>query len=74
MGDEGCVIGVGDEVPSKLDSRIYAFGLATIGEKSYIPKNVKVGKNTAISGKTETSDYPDGELKSGEYIIKAGEM
>lgn len=72
--DEGCVIGVGDEVSSKLDSRIYAFGLATIGEKSYIPKNVKIGKNTAISGKTETSDYPDGELKSGEYIIKAGEM
>ena len=72
--DDGCMIGVGDEAPSKLDSRIYAFGLATIGEKSYIPKNVKVGKNTAISGKTETSDYPDGELKSGEYIIKAGEM
>ena len=72
--DEGCIIGVGDEAPSKLDSRIYAFGLATIGEKSYIPKNVKVGKNTAISGRTETSDYPNGELLSGEYIIKAGEM
>ena len=72
--DDGCVIGVGEEAPSKLDSRIYAFGLATIGEKSYIPKNVKIGKNTAISGRTETSDYPDGELKSGEYIIKAGEM
>ena len=72
--DDGCVIGVGDEAPSKLDSRIYAFGLATIGEKSYIPKNVKIGKNTAISGRTETADYPDGELKSGEYIIKAGEM
>ena len=72
--DDGCVIGTGEEAPSKLDSRIYAFGLATIGEKSYIPKNVRVGKNTAISGKTETADYPDGELKSGEYIIKAGEM
>ena len=72
--DDGCMIGVGDEAPSKLDSRIYAFGLATIGEKSYIPKNVKVGKNTAISGRTETSDYPNGELLSGEYIIKAGEM
>ena len=72
--DDGCLIGVGDEAPSKLDSRIYAFGLATIGEKSYIPKNVKIGKNTAISGRTETSDYPNGELVSGEYIIKAGEM
>lgn len=72
--DDGCIIGAGDEAPSKLDSRIYAFGLATIGEKSYIPKNVTIGKNTAISGKTEASDYPNGELKSGEYIIKAGEM
>ena len=72
--DDGCIIGAGDEAPSKLDSRIYAFGIATIGEKSYIPKNVKIGKNTAISGKTEPADYPDGELKSGEYIIKAGEV
>jgi glucose-1-phosphate adenylyltransferase len=72
--DEGCTIGVGEEAPSKLDARIYAFGLATIGEKSYIPKNIRVGKNTAISGKTEAEDYPNGELRSGEYIVKAGEM
>ncbi|MBQ9701036.1 MAG: glucose-1-phosphate adenylyltransferase, partial [Lachnospiraceae bacterium] len=62
------------EAPSKLDPRIYAFGLATIGEKSYVPKGVRVGKNTAISGKTAPEDYPDGELKSGEYIVKAGDM
>ena len=72
--DNNCIIGVGNEAPSKLDSRIYAFGLATIGEKSYIPKNVKIGRNTAISGKTELADYPNGELQSGEYIVKAGEM
>ena len=72
--DNNCIIGVGNEAPSKLDSRIYAFGLATIGEKSYIPKNVKIGRNTAISGKTEPADYPNGELQSGEYIVKAGEM
>ena len=72
--DDGCTIGVGEEAPSKLDARIYAFGLATIGEKSYIPKNVKIGKNTAVSGKTEAADYPNGELLSGEYIVKAGEM
>ena len=44
----------------------------TIGENSYIPPNVKVGKNTAISGITEEEDYPGGELESGNYIIKAG--
>lgn len=72
--DNNTEIGVGEEAPSKLDKKIYAFGLATIGEKTYIPKNVKIGKNTAVMGRTEISDYHDGVLESGEYIIKAGEM
>ena len=66
-------IGVGEEAESKLNSSIYAFGLATIGEKTIIPANVTIGKNTAIRGVTEQSDYPQGELVSGGYIIKAGE-
>ena len=70
---ENCEIGVGQEKESKLDPRIYAFGLATIGEKSVIPANVKIGKNTAISGETSFEDYPNGVLESGEYIVKAGE-
>ena len=32
--------------------KIYNSGLVTIGEWSVIPDNVKVGKNTAISGET----------------------
>ncbi len=70
---ENCEIGVGEEAESKLDPRIYAFGLATIGEKSVIPANVKIGKNTAISGETTLEDYNEGVLESGEYIVKAGE-
>lgn len=72
--DDNTEIGIGEEAPSKLDKKIYAFGLATIGEKTYIPKDVKIGKNTAVMGQTELSDYHDGVLESGEYIIKAGEM
>lgn len=72
--EKNCEIGVGDDAPSKLNPGIYAFGLATIGENSYIPSNVKIGKNTAISGQTTSADYPDGVLASGEYIIKAGDM
>ena len=41
---------------------------------SSIPDGVKIGKNVAISGKTEITDYPDGKLPSGGYIIKAGEI
>ena len=53
--------------------QIYSFGLVTIGENSVIPDGVTIGKNTAISGVTTPEDYPDGNLKSGGSIIKAGE-
>ena len=66
------VLGVGEEVPNKVKPNIYSFGLVTVGEKTYIPANVKVCKNTAISGKTTPEDYPDGVLESGETLIKAG--
>ncbi len=67
------VLGTGDEVPNKLEAKIYSFGLVTIGDRSVIPENVRIGKNTAISGITEASDYPDGVLASGETIMKAGD-
>ncbi|SFG18685.1 glucose-1-phosphate adenylyltransferase [Lachnospiraceae bacterium C7] len=76
---EGCeigdnaVLGIGEEVPNKMNAKVYAFGLATVGENSYVPKGVKIGKNTAILGKTTVEDYPDGTLASGESIIKAGD-
>ncbi len=70
----GAVLGVGEEVPNKVKPNIYSFGLVTVGENSYIPANVKVGKNTAISGITTPEDYPDGMLESGETLIKAGEI
>ncbi len=72
IGD-GVVLGAGEEAPNKLNPSIYSFGLVTIGENSVIPKNVRIGKNTAIAGVTEAADYPDGELASGEVIIKEGD-
>ena len=47
--------------------------MTVIGEGTVIPDGVTIGKNVAISGKTEPSDYPDGKLPSGDYIVKAGE-
>lgn len=70
---EGVVMGVGEERANELKPGIYAFGLVTIGENSYIPANVKIGKNTAISGQTIPDDYPDGILESGKSIMKAGD-
>ncbi len=67
------VLGIGPDVPNKVKPNIYSFGLVTIGENSVIPDGVQIGKNTAISGVTESRDYPDGVLESGETLIKVGE-
>ncbi len=70
---EGAVLGVGEEAPNVLNESIYSFGLVTVGEDTVIPENVRIGKNTAISGKTVHEDYPNGELAGGQVIIKAGD-
>ena len=68
---ENARIGVFPEKPNRLKPDVYSGGLVTIGEESVIPPGVEIGKNTAIIGRTEVSDYPDGILESGESIIKA---
>lgn len=70
----GVVMGIGEDVPNKFKPNVYAGGLVTVGEFSAIPANVKIGKNTAISGMTVPEDYPGGVLESGESIIKDGGM
>lgn len=68
-----CVLGGGEDVPNKVKPDVYSFGLVTIGENSVVPNDVKIGMNTAIAGVTETADYPNGILESGETLIKAGD-
>ena len=70
---ENVELGVGEEAPNVKLPKIYNSGLVTIGENSVIPSDVKVGKNTAISGVTTPEDYANGVLVSGGIIIKAGE-
>ena len=71
--EDGVTLGVGESAPNKLNASIYSFDLVTVGDDSVIPENVTVGKNTAISGVTDKEDYPNGQLASGEVIIKAGD-
>ena len=74
MIGENVVTNIGEDIPNQLKPKIYSFGLTTIGEGSIIPSNVKIGKNTAISGETVPEDYPDGVLESGETLIKEGDL
>ena len=70
---ENTKLGVGEYAESKLSTKVYAFDLVVVGDDSVIPANVSIGKNVAIRGVTTEKDYPDHELESGGYIIKAGE-
>ena len=73
VGDN-VVIGDGEYADSELNQKIYNCDLTVIGEDSVIPDGVTIGKNVAISGITEKSDYDKGKLPSGGYIVKAGEL
>lgn len=73
IGDN-VTLGIGSDVPNKMKPDIYNSGLVTIGEKTVIPADVQIGKNTALSGVTSKEDYVGGVLESGETLIKAGDM
>ena len=73
IGDN-VTLGIGSDVPNKMRPDIYNSGLVTIGEKTVIPADVQIGKNTALSGVTSKEDYVGGVLESGETLIKAGDM
>ncbi|MDO4555562.1 MAG: glucose-1-phosphate adenylyltransferase [Lachnospiraceae bacterium] len=67
-------MGVFEEAPNTVAPHIYSYGLVTVGEQTLIPEGVKIGKNVAIKGETTLEDYEDGILKSGETLIKAGDL
>ena len=73
IGDH-VTMGIGSDVPNRVKPDIYSFGLVTIGENTVIPSDVRIGKNTAISGVTVKEDYSNDTLESGETLIKAGEL
>ena len=66
-------LGIGEEAENDTAPHIYNHGLVTVGEKSVIPDDVSVGKNSVVAGITENGDYPEGVLPSGKSLIKAGD-
>ena len=66
-------LGIGDERENDTRPDIYDHGLVTVGERSFVPGGVSVGKNSVLSGRLELSDFPNKELQPGSTLIKAGE-
>ncbi len=67
------LLGVGEEAENDVAPHIYNQGVVTVGERSVIPKGIKIGKNSVVFGVTQEEDYKDSALPSGRTLIKAGE-
>ncbi|PKM95274.1 MAG: glucose-1-phosphate adenylyltransferase [Firmicutes bacterium HGW-Firmicutes-1] len=68
IGD-GVKLGYGDYSINKELPNIYESGLTVIGEKTFIPNNVVVGKNCALYGKLNSANFLNNRLESGENLI-----
>ena len=66
-------LGVGQEAENDTAPHIYNHGIVTVGERSVIPNDITVGKNSVIFGITTSVDYEQGCLPGGKSLIKAGE-
>lgn len=66
-------LGVGEEAENETAPHIYNHGIVTVGEKSVIPNDISMGKNSVVFGTTTAEDYENSRLESGKTLIKAGE-
>ncbi|MBO6015859.1 MAG: glucose-1-phosphate adenylyltransferase [Lachnospiraceae bacterium] len=66
-------LGIGEEIENETDPHIYNNGLVTVGERSIVPSNISVGRNTVIFGDTKEEDYQDHYLPSGRTLMKVGD-
>ncbi len=69
---ERTVIGEGENIPNRINPKVYSYGLSVIGENTVIPPDVRIGVNAVVTGVTDSGDYPGGQLASGEILDKAG--
>jgi len=70
---ENVVIGAGENVPNIDKPHIYYTGISVLGESTFVPADVKIGKNCVVYGHTAAEDYINGELPGGHDIIKGME-
>ena len=68
--DEEVKLGIGEEVVNETHPHIYSNGIVTVGEKSFIPKGITVGKNTMLTGKFEKGEIEKNYLASGKTLVK----
>lgn len=64
---ENVKIGVGDNIVNILEPKIYNTGISVIGENSFVPDNVTIGKNCVVFG--DELNFQNNCLESGQSLI-----
>lgn len=65
----GAIIGVSDDfTPNRLMPDKLNTGQTVVGESSVIPMGKRIGRNVLISSYSTESDFPEGDIVSGETV------
>ncbi len=67
--EKNVTMGVGEDIVNEDKPNIYNTGITVVGNDSYIPEGVTIGKNCVIYGKTTAADYAEGSLPSGKSVV-----
>jgi len=65
----GAKIGFGEDAINEAYPKIYESGLSVVGEDTYVPDHMVIGKNCAVYGTLREEQFEDGILASGKNII-----
>lgn len=63
-------IGEGELKENEEYPDIYTSGITVVGEKSFIPSGVVIGKNCSLSGSFVEEDFINGRLESGKNLTE----
>ena len=64
-------LGIGEEAENETDPHIYNSGIVAVGEKSFIPQGVTVGKNSVVFGVTSAQDYAEYISEPSPIILRS---
>ena len=64
------MIGYGDEnTPNRIEPNNLYTGITIVGKQARIPRGVRIGRNCRIDPNVRASDFPEGEVQSGDCVV-----
>lgn len=71
---QNAVIGEGDDqTPNHKEPSNLATGITIVGKAAQIPSGKRIGRNCVIEAGARITDFPDGDIPSGDTVTSSGE-